>query len=310
MSLNSWAITTLSPARMLVHLQPLVLLITVLSLLQSLPCAIAEFTAVNGQLFSHGLAIIDAPAPNSPFHAKANIPIAIEVSGNGKIPVSAAVPGSGIPTRFDLLEVSSLSLKPPDISPLIPSEIYLTSLETNTNLTISSGPSLLQNEATSSVKHIDYLVPDCIQPGNYNVTFYESSHVNESAHFIITHIPITLDNTSGANATCTANANTLVSEPQAQNNLVGSPFLPSNLVPVITSSTKFITTTMPATSTYMTTKPGETTGVQTTWTGEVTTVLPAGFLPANGSQSGLISSLSLCLVLFVLSTFISLFELA
>jgi hypothetical protein len=38
----------------------------------------------NGQYFGPGIIIIDAPAPNSPFQVNSTMPIAIDVSLDGK----------------------------------------------------------------------------------------------------------------------------------------------------------------------------------------------------------------------------------
>ena len=43
------------------------------------PALVAAQFLVNGQIFTNALAIVDAPAPNSTFHAGANMPMAIDV---------------------------------------------------------------------------------------------------------------------------------------------------------------------------------------------------------------------------------------
>lgn len=75
-----------------------------------------------------------------------------QISGDGKLDQSAAIPGSDKSTRFDSLE------------------IYLVSYQTKLNLTVSSGPSLLAQEQGSTVKHFNYNVLTCIPAGSYNVS--------------------------------------------------------------------------------------------------------------------------------------------
>lgn len=96
------------------------------------------------------------PAPpltvlRSTLHAGATQSVAIDISGDGHLPMDAASPGSSSPTHFDSLEV------------------YLTSYAAQFNLTVSSGPGLLTQESGSTVKHINWLIDACIPSGNYNV---------------------------------------------------------------------------------------------------------------------------------------------
>jgi len=151
---------------------------------------------------------VDAPAPSSQFHAGSNITIAIEVSGNGKLPPAASIPGSGLSTRFDELD------------------IFLVSSQTNLNLTVSTGPGLLTEES-GSVRHFDWPIPSCIPPGQYNLTFYESFHFNNEAHLSITPIPLSIDNNSPSGI-CSQGINPLEAQPQASADLDSSPFLPTN----------------------------------------------------------------------------------
>ncbi|EIN13488.1 hypothetical protein PUNSTDRAFT_41053 [Punctularia strigosozonata HHB-11173 SS5] len=109
---------------------------------------------VNGQIFTNGLAIVDAPAVNSVQHVGSDINIAVDVSGSGdgKLASVAATPGSGLADRFDSLS------------------IYLVSSETNINATVSNGTGFLTQEPGSTVKHLNFNVPGCITPGDYNVS--------------------------------------------------------------------------------------------------------------------------------------------
>ncbi|KAF7339975.1 hypothetical protein MVEN_01915200 [Mycena venus] len=165
---------------------------------------------INGQFFTQGLSIIDSPSPQNPGHAGSPIPIAIDVSGDGKLPASATSNGSDS-TRYELLE------------------IYLVSAETKINITVSAGPGLLANESGSTVKHVNWPIPTCIPAGNYNLTFYETSLFNNTGVFTITPIPIPISNASPSGQ-CT-DLNTLQAQPQSSNPLTQSPFAPNSTLP-------------------------------------------------------------------------------
>ncbi|TBU32429.1 hypothetical protein BD311DRAFT_715100 [Dichomitus squalens] len=163
-------------------------------------------TLVNGQVFTNGLAIVDAPAPGSPMHAGSVTQVAIDISGDGHLDQSASIPGSGKSTRFDSLE------------------IYLVSYQTKQNITVSNGTELLTQEQGSTVKHWNFNVSTCIPAGNYNLTFYEASHIDNQPYFAITAYPVTVqnDNPSGA---CTNGTNALQDFPQASSPPPQSPWL-------------------------------------------------------------------------------------
>ncbi|KAL1947787.1 hypothetical protein VTO73DRAFT_13511 [Trametes versicolor] len=193
-----------------------------------LGCAHAQ-TLVNGQVFTSGLAIVDAPAPNSPMHAGSVTQVAIDISGDGKLDQSASIPGSDKSTRFDSLE------------------IYLVSYQTKLNLTVSSGPGLLTQEQGSTVKHFNYNVSTCIPAGSYNLTFYEASHINGTAFFSITPLPVTVQNDHPTDA-CTNGTNTLLDFPQASSPPPQSPWLDGTSIatqplPTATGSNSACTTT-------------------------------------------------------------------
>ncbi|KAI0699724.1 hypothetical protein BC835DRAFT_1267453 [Cytidiella melzeri] len=161
---------------------------------------------VNGQIFTNGLAIVDAPQPGTTLHAGATQSVAIDISGDGHLPSDAADPSSGLDTHYDSLEV------------------YLISYGISFNQTISAGPGLLTQEPGSTVKHINWVIDHCIQNGNYNLTFYEGSHINGTAYYTITPLPIEIQNTD-VSSTCVNATNPIQAYPQAQSSLTHSPFL-------------------------------------------------------------------------------------
>jgi LysM repeat protein len=179
---------------------------------------------------TNGLAIIDAPNPGSPGHAGNTLPIAVDVSGDGQLSSDASNPDSTASTHFSLLE------------------IYLVSAETNINLTVSNGTGLLTQESGSTVKHLNYLVPNCIAAGNYNLTFYETSTIQGQPHFIITPVSIPIQNTATPSDTaCSQTAgvtvNSLQSQPQAQSPLT-QPIYPGGTLPSSAPGPPFVTITL------------------------------------------------------------------
>ncbi|OBZ78717.1 hypothetical protein A0H81_00661 [Grifola frondosa] len=159
---------------------------------------IRSLTLVNGQVFTNGLAVVDSPQPNTPLNAGSNMPIAIDVSGDGRLDTTSGI---------DLLE------------------LYMVSSETLQNITVSAGPELLIQESGSTVKHLNWPIPDCIPAGDYNLTFYENSHAQGNNFFSITPIPVELQNSAPSDA-CTSAVNDLQDQPQPS-----SP-PPSNLLPI------------------------------------------------------------------------------
>lgn len=75
-----------------------------------------------------------------------------QLSGDGKIPQSAFIPGSGQATSYNSLE------------------LYLVSATENLNLTVSNGTGLLTQEPGSTVKHLNWPIPTCVPSGSYNAS--------------------------------------------------------------------------------------------------------------------------------------------
>ncbi|CAE6447232.1 unnamed protein product [Rhizoctonia solani] len=150
---------------------------------------------VNGQFYTSGLAISNAPAPGSQYSPGGSIGVSVDVSGNGRLPTSASVPGSTLPTAF-------ISLN-----------IFLVSSQTKTNITVTSGTQFLESEPGSTVKHLDFVIPSCLKTGDYNYTYYEVSRVNEATYFSITPIPIFILNSQSGDEPCDGSTEP---EPQPQ----------------------------------------------------------------------------------------------
>ncbi|KAG8747944.1 hypothetical protein FRC10_010563 [Ceratobasidium sp. 414] len=152
---------------------------------------------VNGQFFTAGLAISNAPAPGSQLQAGGAIGVSVDVSGNGRLPPGASIPGSVLPTAF-------ISLN-----------IFLISSQTKTNITVTSGPQFLEGEPGSTVKHLNFAIPSCLKTGDYNYTYYEASRINDQTFFSITPIPVFILNNQSPSSSNQCDGST-APEPQPQ----------------------------------------------------------------------------------------------
>ncbi|THH03228.1 hypothetical protein EW145_g6427 [Phellinidium pouzarii] len=196
----------------------------VLSLSYFSPLVNGQAFLNNGQFFTKALAINDSPAPGSPQHAGSNLVIAVELSGNGKIPQSAFAPGSGASTRYDSLE------------------LYLVSSQTDSNFTVSNGTGLLTQEPGSTVKHLNWPIPSCVSPGTYNLTYYESSHINNEVR-IVNIYTFENPNKNGDASHCNIISNQLQVQPQADSAPTVNPYLdPSSGVAVSSLATGLVRT--------------------------------------------------------------------
>jgi len=82
---------------------------------------------------------------------------------------------------------------------------------------------LLDQEQGSNVKHVNYQLPDCLQPGTYNLTLYEASRFLHQPIFAITQIPVNIEN-NNPGGSCSGSLQ-LFPQPQPTSPLSGSPWL-------------------------------------------------------------------------------------
>jgi len=253
------------------HQHTLLLLVTFLGLF---------LHATAQQIFTDGLTIIDAPQPGSPGHAGSPLPIAVDISGDGQLSSSASDPNSTLSTHFSLLE------------------IYLVSSETSENLTVSSGPGLLTQEPGSTVKHLNWNVPTCIQPGNYNLTFYETSSINGQPHFTITPISIPIQNANPSGVSCSSTSGVVVNPLQGQpqpSNPLPSPIFPGGTLSSTGTSSgpAFVTITLsgplpypiPSTVTITPSASPTTVVLVSMTTNTITTTGSSGFITKTVTQA-------------------------
>jgi len=180
----------------------------------------------NGQVFTNGLAIIDAPQPDTILNAGNYLNIAVDVSGNGKLPLGATAAYSNLPNAFRALE------------------FYLVSSQTNVNITIAVGNSILYQEPSSTVKHYSWPLPQCLPPGAYNLTAYETSVIRGIPRFSITPIPMQVQN-SFSTTSCVTMSNAVQPQPQPADEEPQSPWLDPNFVATAISPAVAPTFSMP-----------------------------------------------------------------
>ncbi|KAK1690627.1 hypothetical protein BDP55DRAFT_753474 [Colletotrichum godetiae] len=152
-----------------------------------------NFTIANGQIFTPGLVILDAPQPGTPLGGD-NLHVAIDVSTNGKMPLPPYASDS--PTK--IFNVT----------------MFLSSCTTGRNFTISNGTATANNaslgeimtqEPGSTVKHVNWIWPDCLvgngQPsssdsdrGAYNISIRQNFRLNGEDHYTIFDVPISVTN--------------------------------------------------------------------------------------------------------------------
>lgn len=219
---------------------------------------------INGQVYTNGLAIVDAPNPRSQFTAGQNLPIALDLSGDGRLSQPAFLPNSTLNTMYQSLN------------------LFLVSSETNLNVTVSEGSQYLTQEPGSTVKHLTYVISPCVSAGPYNLTVYEMARINSTEYYSITPVPITIISNSPKSSCNSSISNPLQPQPQK--------FSPPPTQPWLGQYP--ITLTMPVTETVTDTE--TVSGAATTVTSVATSVVTSTYepiatealIPVNGIVKG------------------------
>ncbi|KAK4220118.1 hypothetical protein QBC37DRAFT_1858 [Rhypophila decipiens] len=163
------------------------------ALLLATPGLALNFTVAGGQIFTPGLAVVDAPQPGTPLGGD-QIEVALDVSTNGRL---------------------QLPPYPEDLTTRIHNiTIFLYSYDTGKNFTITNGTAGVNNaslgdimfsEPGSTVKHVKWTWPDCLvgdgQPreldtarGIYNISIRQNFQLNGNSHYTIFDLPISVTN--------------------------------------------------------------------------------------------------------------------
>ncbi|KAK1752471.1 WD40 repeat-like protein [Echria macrotheca] len=157
-----------------------------------------SFVVAGGQIFTPGLAILDAPQPGTPLGGEL-IEVALDVSTNGRMPLPPYPDDS--PSKIHNIT------------------IFLYSYDTGRNFTITNGTASANNaslgdimfqEPGSTVKHVKWIWPDCLvgdgQPtelgsarGVYNISIRQNFRLNGQDHYTIFDVPISVTNKIDSN---------------------------------------------------------------------------------------------------------------
>ncbi|KAK8048932.1 hypothetical protein PG994_010662 [Apiospora phragmitis] len=205
-----------------------------LSLLLLAPQSLASFfTIANGQIFTPGFAILDAPQPGTPLGGD-TIEVALDVSANGKL----MLPPYGADSPSQIHNIS----------------IFMYSYDTGRNFTITNGTAMgggstlgdiMASEPGSTVKHVKWHWPECLvgdgQPGSadsdrgaYNISIRQNFRLNGEDHYTIFDVPISVTNKidfTGNNPPCDSVNNPLLTPEEidaTSANTVGILFAPGD----------------------------------------------------------------------------------
>ncbi|KAF7716444.1 Uncharacterized protein PECH_003850 [Penicillium ucsense] len=193
-----------------------------------------NFTLVNGQIYTPGLAIVDAPQPYTPLGGQ-NLQVAIDVSGNGKLSWPPSTQSPDAPTLFHNIT------------------LFLTSETLSHNFTISNGTTPAHNgtayvgpvldlEPSSTVKHVNWVWPSCLvgdgssnqdgsARGAYNISMHQSFRWNGTDYYTVFDLPISVTNSipqSDERVDCASLENNLLSAAEvdkSSDRLPGQPWV-------------------------------------------------------------------------------------
>ncbi|TVY75632.1 hypothetical protein LSUE1_G007195 [Lachnellula suecica] len=152
---------------------------------------------INGQIFTPGIAIVDAPQPNTPLGGDF-LQVALDVSSDGQLQLPP-YPSNLISAIYNIT-------------------IFLSSYTTGKNFTISNGTAsagnaslgeIMQQEPGSTVKHVNWVWPDCLvgngEPtgsnsarGVYNISIRQNFRLNGTDLYTIFDLPIHVTNSISA----------------------------------------------------------------------------------------------------------------
>ncbi|KAH8586461.1 hypothetical protein B0O99DRAFT_644405 [Bisporella sp. PMI_857] len=168
---------------------------------------------INGQIFTPGIVVVDAPQPDTPLGGD-TLHVALDVTANG------------------LLQLPPYPENP--ISAIYNVSIFLSSYTTGKNFTVSNGTAsagnaslgnIMVQEPGSTVKHINWIWPACLvgdgapsgdsARGIYNISIRQNFRLNDTNAYTIFDLPIKVTNSipeSSNRPPCDALNNQLLSQ--------------------------------------------------------------------------------------------------
>jgi len=168
---------------------------------------------INGQIFTPGPAIVDSPQPQTPLGGDF-LQVALDVSSDGQLQLPP-YPKNPVSAIYNIT-------------------IFLSSYTTGWNFTISNGTAsannaslgeIMDQEPGSTVKHVNWIWPDCLvgdgspsgnsSRGLYNISIRQNFRLNGTDAYTIFDLPIQVTNSIPAEAnrsSCEALNNPLLSQ--------------------------------------------------------------------------------------------------
>ncbi|CAD6454063.1 fae0ba97-8b0e-4d2c-a003-ccd5c7fa9803 [Sclerotinia trifoliorum] len=147
---------------------------------------------VNGQIYTPGIAIVDAPQPNTPLGGDF-LQVAMDVSSDGQLQLPP-YPKNAVSEIYNIT-------------------MFLSSYITGKNFTISNGTAtagnaslgeIMAQESSSTVKHVNWVWPDCLvgdgtsdkntSRGAYNISIRQNFRLNGTNQYTIFDLPIQVTN--------------------------------------------------------------------------------------------------------------------
>ncbi|RDW85170.1 hypothetical protein BP6252_02760 [Coleophoma cylindrospora] len=178
---------------------------------------------VNGQILTPGIAIVDAPQPNTPLGGDF-LQVALDVTSDGQLQLPP-YPSNPISAIWNIT-------------------IFLSSYTTGKNFTISNGTAtagnaslgeIMQQESGSTVKHVNWVWPDCLvgdgvptdansSRGAYNISIRQNFRLNGTDQYTIFDLPIQVTNSipKGSNRSSCDSLNNAMMDEAALNNSASS----------------------------------------------------------------------------------------
>ncbi|KAK1834672.1 hypothetical protein QBC39DRAFT_7973 [Podospora conica] len=179
-----------------------------------------NFTIANGQIYTPGFAILNAPQPGTPLGGD-QMEVSLDVTTNGRMPLPPYPSDS--PSAIHNIS------------------IFLSSYATGRNFTLTNDA--MAQEPGSTVKHVRFTWPDCLvgdgQPtvpdsprGVYNISIRQNFRLNGENHYTIFDVPISVTNSipaSAARPACDSIANPMLAPEEVD--VVGANNLPVMFAP-------------------------------------------------------------------------------